>query len=293
MKRERKPSASDDTTHINRIKIMLFFALSALFFVISHYATFLDPFWLDMFYYLGIELGPLGLLLLFLETIQNRAKDKEFLEEVERRIGNTIIPTFEGKIEDVLNNYGFTSEVTRTVGFREMYIIGTSIIHQTEKRLLIIQKTSSLLFGPRQGDKDEVDFYNSFTEWISDFQENPKKNECIHMFCGNSTRKAIENWDDKKITVTKEIIKNRIKKYKQIEESSNGKFRLAAIFSPFSGPIEIGDNMFVIWVGGEDKYCSISHTNKKFADELFNICKGMIGGDQLHTEDLIAKLGLD
>lgn len=290
MKREEKYSRNDNKSKNNKLIIGFIFLFSVICFFVSLWMV--NEFWKNIFFTLGMELGPLGLLMLFLDSFQIRTKDEELLNNIDRRISTNILPVFESKLEEVLNNYGFTSDVTRTVGYGGMYTEGTKIIRQAHNRLLIIQNTSSLIFGARKGVQEEDDFYDALVEWISDFNENPNKVECLHYYNYTSTMKEIEDLNKQSKFSPEKLIEN-IKKYKTIEERSNGKFRFAHITSPFSGPIAIGDNMFVIWIGGEDKYTSISFTNKKFADKLFEICKGMIGRNQPNSEDLIIEFALD
>lgn len=74
----------------------------------------------------------------------------------------------------------------------EVYTKSTEIMASAKKRIIICQKTSSLILGPRKGIEFEKNFYDSLIRRIKRYEKNF---EILHIFHYTATRSAIKEKD--------------------------------------------------------------------------------------------------
>lgn len=74
----------------------------------------------------------------------------------------------------------------------QIYTTSEKIIDNAKKRVILCQKTSSILLGPRTGVKHERDFYDKLIKWI---KSAGKDMEFLHIFSHNQTANALKNSD--------------------------------------------------------------------------------------------------
>lgn len=72
----------------------------------------------------------------------------------------------------------------------QIYTTSEKIINNAKKRIILCQKTSSLMLGPRSGVKHEQDFYEKLTNWI---KSATKDMEFLHIFSNQETKKELKN----------------------------------------------------------------------------------------------------
>lgn len=171
----------------------------------------------------------------------------------------------------------------------EMYRVGTKIIQSARKRLYIIQRTPSLIFGPRPLHEDqklqyEANFASALESWIDKVVQGNDR-ECVYLYCPQSTKEEMEREQ------MQQHVKQKIKLYKKKERLSGYRFRFSSIQTRYSGPIAIGDNKVAIWITGKDNAISISFMDRRVSDELVRILKQMVS-KLTTTETLLQELGL-
>ncbi|MDH5690550.1 MAG: DUF4062 domain-containing protein [Candidatus Bathyarchaeota archaeon] len=193
----------------------------------------------------------------------------------------------EGLMQEVERRLYAQTVTTRTR--EEMYQLGTEIMRSARKRLYIIQRTPSLIFGPRPYHDDrklryDVDFASALESWISKVVEGAGR-ECAYLYSAQSAKDEMEK------ERMQEQVKQKIKLYKEKERLSGYRFRFSSIPPRYSGPIAVGDNQVAIWIMGEHNAVSISFVNRRVSDELIRILKQMVS-KLTTTEDLLQELGL-
>jgi len=193
----------------------------------------------------------------------------------------------EGLIQEMERMLYSTPVTTHTR--EEMYQLGTEIICSARKRLYTIQRTPSLIFGPRpyhnnQKLQYEVDLVSALGNWIEKVVQSSDR-ECVYLYCAQSTKEEMEKEQ------MQQVVERNIKLYKEKERLSGYRFWFSSIPLPYSGPIAVGDNRVAIWIMGKNNAVSISFVNTKVSDELVRILKQM--ASELKTaETLLHELGL-
>ncbi len=193
----------------------------------------------------------------------------------------------EGLIKELERKLYATPITTHTR--EEMYELGTEIIESARKRLYIVQRTPSLIFGSRPYHDDqklqyEAHFVSALEDWIEKTVQN-KDRHCIYLFCPENTKEEMEK---KEMQIK---VKRGIEAFKEKEKRSEYRFRFSSLQGRFSGPIAIGDNRVALWIMGEDNAVSVSFINIRVSDEIVKILKQQASGLK-STETLFHELGL-
>ena len=188
----------------------------------------------------------------------------------------------------------YYEEPIHTLSRQEMYELGVSIIRFAQRRLYIYQKTPTLFLGARdylapQESKYtfEKDFYNSLENWIEKNKSLPDK-ELIYMFSIEETRAEMDNLKLRSSFDYIEELKNRIEKYKKIENEGGYRFRFAAMES-ISGPLVVGDNRYELWFLGHEETVCISQENEKICDIIGRMVR-IHSSRRIDAEELLSKL---
>ncbi|MDR1747900.1 MAG: DUF4062 domain-containing protein [Spirochaetaceae bacterium] len=71
------------------------------------------------------------------------------------------------------------------------YSEGIKLIREAKYRIVLTQKTSILVLGPRKGNTDEENFYQELLNWIK--QDREQSAYFIHYFSLTETKKAMDN----------------------------------------------------------------------------------------------------
>ncbi|MFC1803586.1 hypothetical protein ACFL0D_06435, partial [Thermoproteota archaeon] len=180
------------TLHVVRPYILVFLAfIGAFSLVLSVYvfpkSTGLSKEILDI----GVSFFPLGVTVFFLDWLQ---KDY-YIQAIEKSIKIEITDHFRpilGEIKNICELIESKNIPLRTSTRDEMYRLGTNIIKNANKRLCIIQKTSTLLLGAKDYDKDnkrqyEIDFLDELNKWI-DKTLLINDIKCLYLYCKDSTK---------------------------------------------------------------------------------------------------------
>lgn len=127
----------------------------------------------------------------------------------------------------------------------QIYAKTNEIIHQAKKRIILCQRTSTLLLGPRKGVSYEVDFYNALYSWLRKADEDM---EFLHIFSLEDTKKALAG-NEYNILSAKN---NLIKLY------TTDKLKIASTIRSIDNsimPCVIGDNnLLVLMQLGKQEY---------------------------------------
>jgi len=230
--------------------------------------------WLSsLFFEIGINLIPLGIITWILDYIQQNIQQDLFIESMKSSIDKLnadnieylknnlpiIISQIEEKKEDV--------EVT--YGLENLYGVGTKNIINANRDLYIFEKTPSLLLGLKPYKNKmkyrwEEEYVNKLDEWINGMVQDDYKN-CIYLFHLSNTKNEIINND------LSDVFKRNVIKYKKLENDTGGRFRFNPIETDILGPIVIGDTTVGLWIRGKDDGVCITFTNKNLAQKFKQI----------------------
>jgi Domain of unknown function (DUF4062) len=171
----------------------------------------------------------------------------------------------------------FYQEPIFTLSRQEMYELGRSIVKSAQKRLFIVQNSSSLILGARDYMIDEEEksgydkeFTDAVNSWIDENKIN-KNVEFLHLFSLQSTKEEIEKLNLPRTHPFIKKVRSRIERFKEIEKISRGRFRFNALKMPFSGPMIIGDSWYAIWIVGGETAFAISQDSPRFCGTLARI----------------------
>lgn len=173
---------------------------------------------------------------------------------------------------EIARNYG-VPRISQTQ--QELYTLGKDIVNQSYSRLFIYEKTPCLFLGSRdylssEGEKIpyEQEYRNSIVEWI-DVNLSKSYTEFLYLFSVDKTRLELSQY--KNSTSYIEAVRERIKKYKEIENKSGLRFRFLPIKVTISGFMIVGDIYYAMWFLGES--ITLSQRNEKISNEIVNLLK--------------------
>lgn len=245
-------------------------------------------------YYEAVELGKP--ILLFLKSLHDDEQRDDNLAEL---IGNlrdsiqtglhrrTVYKPFRKLLElrsyakeAVINEIAkYFQKPKHTISREEMYDSGNRVMKQTQKRLYVYQNTPSLFLGARPYLADnnnkiyyEKRFLDNLVTWIERSHES-SNTEMLYMFSLHAT--VDEIWDKKLMEISEYMsrFKELLKEYQQIETKTGLRYRFAMVDFPICGPLIVGDNMYGIWLLGEQDAVSFSQENKNLCDFLARMLK--------------------
>jgi len=175
----------------------------------------------------------------------------------------------EGIIGEISRKLAREPMTTRTR--QEMYELGSRIARQATRRLFIFEQTPCLVFGPRdyaqpidEASFYEKEFYLALSEWIKLVEQDTTR-EFLYFFNPQATRKEVTEHPKRS------EVKEALKRLKETEGRTGGRFRLIPSPPNYSGPMALGDNWFAFWLVGQADAVSVSFVNEKIADALSHI----------------------
>lgn len=173
---------------------------------------------------------------------------------------------------EIAKNYG-VPRISQTQ--QELYTLGKDIVNQSYSRLFIYEKTPCLFLGSRnylssESEKIlyEQEYRNSIAEWI-DANLNKTYTEFLYLFSVDKTRLELSRYKDNAPYI--ETVKERIRKYKEIENKSGLRFRFLPVKVSISGFMIVGDIYYAMWFLGES--ITLSQRNEKISNEIVNLLK--------------------
>ena len=231
------------------------------------------------------------ILILIKTLVDNENRDdnmKQFIDELSAGPYKNIVYKNYRKISDlkqVVRN-SVSAEIAKlyvepkvTLSRPEMYELGTQIIHLSQERVCIFQKTPSLLLGARDYLSDErtklsyeKDFVDALEMWIEKNYRFGNK-EFLYMFSLEATKKEIEAFKLESNDIYMEMLKEKIKMYQKIESDTGYKFRFCPTIAPTSGPLIVGDAYYAMWLIGTDDAVAFSQRNVKIGDIIVRMLK--------------------
>lgn len=184
-----------------------------------------------------------------------------------------------------------------------MYDLGKEIAEGAKQRLVIVQRTPSLLLGPQpleQSIKHEWD--EQFTEILDAKANETIKNKNFQFFYFYSREKTLEqlrkqDLSDETKRILQKNVREKISSYKMIEKRSQHRFRIESFSVQMSGPLAVGDSNIAFWIGekGERKervMIAIRVQSKELTDRLFQELPRLIAATPSEDYDLLKEIGL-
>jgi hypothetical protein len=168
-----------------------------------------------------------------------------------------------------------------------MYSLGLEIAKESKKRLIIIQRTPSLVLGPEPLESNDGDKYGydvKFTEGLWNIAENASKSELSfsYLWSKELTRDRIKSFNESKANdkIKKDLrekIEKNLTKLKNLEEKSSKtehgrgySFRIASISSSFLGPLALGDTTVAfLFADTGNKTLCLRVKSKAIADDIY------------------------
>jgi hypothetical protein len=152
---------------------------------------------------------------------------------------------------------------------QEMYNHATEIVDKAKTRLIVVQSTSSLLLGPKS--KQDEKFVRELNAWIKDLiRKKTSEKTCWYLYNEEATRLEGE---EREIQI--EYIKHRKALYEGYQQKSGHRFRIVPISSEFSGRLAVGDDRTALWIAGLKDLAVVKSDEKKVADWLAYILRGV------------------
>jgi len=185
----------------------------------------------------------------------------------------------------------------QTLGRKEMYELGTSIVRYAQKRLYLFQRTPTLILGARDylGDEAtkyayEKEFADALDRWIEDNCLATDK-EFLYLFSPEATKHELRRKDLAQSTQYRDAVKKRIQVAKSMEQQSGFRFRVSVLDVPMSGPLIVGDNRYALWLLGQEHAVCVSQENEKICEILVRMLK-LHSQKRTSVEDVFSALGL-
>lgn len=196
---------------------------------------------------------------------------------------------------EIARNYG-VPRISQTQ--QELYTLGKDIVNQSYSRLFIYEKTPCLFLGSRDylsGENEKIpyeqEYRNSIVEWI-DANLRKSYTEFLYLFSVDKTRLELSQYKNNASYI--ESVKERIKKYKEIENKSGLRFRFLPIKVTISGFMIVGDIYYAMWFLGES--ITLSQRNEKISNEIVNLLKRNHDvsrqGMSASCNDILTQLGI-
>lgn len=150
--------------------------------------------------------------------------------------------------------------------FTKMYSYSINIMENAKRFLYIVQRTPSILFGPKEGHAEDNRFFSKLNNWIdtkikfnTPVVNSPK---LTYIYSIEHTKSELDNYKRHNMMQKIQSFQKNLLITKDFEKQSNYSFRLfsASLFKDgFTNPFIIGDSEFGIWfmVGKSDFGLSI------------------------------------
>lgn len=183
------------------------------------------------------------------------------------------------------------------VGENSIYEMGMDIAKKAKTRLIIIQRTPSLLFGANKKhtwDSNLIKLlHNCATRTI-----NNENYSFYYLYLSSKTKQKISDPNMSKLDKLYLIkhLRENLKKYKNIENKSNQRFRIDSIPTEFAGPLALGDNVIAFWLaeegeGKKRKMLVPAMRSKQLSDGMYDELKGIIPTPS-SLKELLDELGI-
>lgn len=191
----------------------------------------------------------------------------------------------------------------------KMYELGTSIAgpENSSRRLLLIQRTSSIILGPEPFVGTPYYYDNKFSKACLRRIKDVKSDRSFsfhYFYSGEKTAlKLIEYLNDNQVPVSKKKEKlfdviQRIKRFKAIESATSSakdtRFRFDSI-TAFSGPFAVGDREVAVWLaekgsGADKESLVVSTKSEGLAKKVFHEYSKFVKKNPTRAEDLLKEL---
>lgn len=189
----------------------------------------------------------------------------------------------------------FYKEPRYTQTREDCYELGTDIVKQSQTRLLIYQKTPSIILGARPylaAEHNKISYektlIDTIEDWINRYRALDNK-ELVYLFSLDAMIDELYKHDLIKSSAYMAALRERIEIFINLEEATGQKFKVRPAGKDAAGPIIVGDNRYAMTLIDKDHAVAISHENGKICDILFKMMK-VYCGDSLREIDLFAKL---
>jgi hypothetical protein len=167
---------------------------------------------------------------------------------------------------------GIISELTRKYretprlidGRVESYKYAIDLMARTRRKLFLVTRTLPIITPPLENDHEDTSFCKAILEWIND-RIPGKQSPAFYCFY------SIDRTKDEILEHHLEpaaIIAN-LKKYKQIENTTNGRFKISSLKN-FNYPLIIGDEEYCVWtfISKENAGMGLSFRCKEMAERV-------------------------
>lgn len=237
------------------------------------------------------------------DWMTERRQTKEGISALKQKASAKGVPLSD-YIKSVSGNLGLPQSEDLDVnpeileGQFEMYKEGTKVVLEATKRLLIVQRTPTLLFDPRGGEEfvppeANVAYYEkrfaSAIEMAIQRAQSDKSFEFYYLYSYPATKSERNKLGTQQ---AKAKVLERLKELKAIEMASDHRFRFESIDGKHaSGPLAISEKQSSIWLGrGENaKDLTVRFPNRKMARELTDRYLSLLDGPKT-LEKLIEEL---
>ncbi len=240
-------------------------------------------------------------ILIFIKDLRGKKETREkrlenFMKKIHfykrfRKLADLRSQLREGLIEEVSRRY--RERPKRFDNIKDVYEEATRVAKEAQKRLCIIQWTPSLILGAHPYERSEkVHYEGGFEEIIENWARRVKNNRrrtFIYAYYAPFTREDISEYG------LEERARNNLKKYKELEILSGGRFKLLSITGPYPPPIiEVGDDNYGIWFRSTERsnVASMVQKDKYVAEILVNLVLQLSERDKTEDE-LLQELGID
>lgn len=240
-------------------------------------------------------------ILIFVKNLKGKKETREkrlenFMGKVHfykrfRKLADLKCQLKEALVEEVSRRY--RERPKRFDNIKEVYEEATRVANEARKRLCIIQWTPSLILGSHPYKRSEkVHYEREFEDTIENWAQRVKKDKrrtFVYAFYTPFTRKEVTKYGLVERATT------NLRKYKELEIITGGRFKLLSITGRYPPPIiEVGDDNYGIWFKSTErsKVASIVHEDKYVAGILVNLVLQLSERDKTEDE-LLQELGLD
>jgi nucleoside phosphorylase len=201
------------------------------------------------------------------------------------------------------------SQVEVSIGEHKMYDLGCRIAKSAKRRLLIVQRTPSLLLGSEPlGESEPYSWDKEFIKVCNKKIKEVEKNlelRFYYFYWKERTKDALDRIErDTRLNKSRKEkmvhgIRANMKFYKDAERRSgttDPRFRFDSV-SRISGPVAIGDDEAAFWLAeygeGKEKVGLVIHIRmRELADRLFEEYARFVKHSPSRLQDLLIELGL-
>jgi hypothetical protein len=184
----------------------------------------------------------------------------------------------------------FTEPALTTTNIDVISKTNQSLIESARRRLLFVVKTPILLFGPRPYNSEHKKYgekvlYDLLNSWIDEMKKDENR-KMLFLYSCEDTYREMKEYN------LESLVEQNLKKFKQIEEETSGRFELSSI-QEFPGRILISDNSFGIqFRAPKDKVVCVYRQDASISSNLFEVFCEYRGAAERSLVDLLKELQL-